>query len=221
MSVAHRLNFFVKLVGATLVMAIAWVTPGPIWSTLTAGLVIAGLVATRTPGLKAYLKGALILVTLVVASWLLNLTIQGMAIGEASPVAIRMAARLVATTGAFFFVMETSTPGSIMAAASAARLPPMATLTLSLTFGLVPMLREEFERIADAQRARGLEIDRARIHVKLRYALARGVPLLVQAVRMAHAISVSFATSGFDPRMKRTTWRRVGLFVEDRISEDR
>ncbi|MFC7054116.1 energy-coupling factor transporter transmembrane component T family protein [Hansschlegelia quercus] len=221
MSAAHRLNFFVKLAGATLVMALAWAAPGPYWSALAAGLVIAGLAVTRTPGLRAYLKGALILVALVVASWLLNLSIQGMALGEALPIAIRMAARLVATTGAFFFVMETSTPGAIMAAASAARLPAMATLALSLTFGLVPMLREEFERIADAQRARGLEIDRAPIHVKLRYALARGVPLLVQAVRMAHAISVSFATSGFDPSVKRTTWRRVGLFVDDRIPEDK
>jgi energy-coupling factor transport system permease protein len=137
---------------------------------------------------------------------------------DALPVAMRMAARLVTTTAAFFFVMETSTPGSILAAASAARLHPMATLVLSLTFGIIPMLREEFERIADAQRARGMEIDGVPFHTRLRYALARGIPLLVQAIRMAHAISLSLAVNGFDAGVKRTTWRRVGLMVEPRLN---
>ena len=125
-----------------------------------------------------------------------------------------MAARLVTTTAAFYFVMETSTPGSILAACSAARLPPVVTLVLSLTFGIIPMLREDFQRIADAQRARGMEIDDVPFYTRLRYSLARGVPLLVQAVRMAHAISLSLAINGFDMRRKRTTWRHVGLLVE-------
>jgi energy-coupling factor transport system permease protein len=114
--------------------------------------------------------------------------------------------------------METSTPGSILAAASAARLPPMVTLVLSLTFGIIPMLREDFERIADAQRARGMAIDDVSFPMRLRFALARGVPLLVQAIRMAHAISLSLAIYGFDTKRKRTTWRNVGLLVESRLT---
>ena len=172
------------------------------------------LAAAGVPGLSAYLKGASLLVLLVMASWIVNLAIQGMPWQEAIPVAAGMAARLVTTTAAFYFVMETSTPGSILAACSAARLPPVVTLVLSLTFGIIPMLREDFQRIADAQRARGMEIDDVPFYTRLRYSLARGVPLLVQAVRMAHAISLSLAINGFDMRRKRTTWRHVGLLVE-------
>ena len=217
MTALYRLNFFIKLGVAVAVMALAWWAPTPPVSVGVALASVAALVALRVPGLGGYLKGALILTVLVIASWLLNLTLQGLSFEAALAIAIRMAARLIATTAAFFFVVETSTPGSIMAAASAARLPPMATLVLSLMFGIVPMLREEFHRIGDAQRARGLDIDGAPFHLRLRFALARGVPLLVQAIRMAHAISVSLAVYGFDPKIKRTTWRRTGLFVEDKL----
>jgi energy-coupling factor transport system permease protein len=217
MRVLYELNFFAKLLAACLVMALAWSMPGWASGWIVALGVLALLVVARVPGLPAYLKGIALLVVLVVASWCLNLWLQGLTLGEALLIALRMAARLVATTGAFFFVMETTSPGAILAACSAARLPPLATLVLSLTFGMIPMLREEFARIADAQRARGMEIDGVAFPVRVRYAVARGVPLLVQAIRMAHAISLNLALSGFDTERKRTTWRRVGLLVERRL----
>ncbi|WP_191062227.1 energy-coupling factor transporter transmembrane component T family protein [Geminicoccus harenae] len=213
----YEVNFLVKLVAAFLVMAAAWLVASPWPAVLIAALVVLLLCVTRVPGLGGYLKGAAILVAMVLVTWSINLGLQGQPLAEALPTAVRMAARLVATTAAFFFVMETSTPGSILAAASAARFPPMATLVLSLVFGIIPMLREEFLRIADAQRARGMEIDGVPFHTRLRYALARGIPLLVQSIRMAQAISTALAVNGFDAATKRTTWRQVGLLVEPRL----
>ncbi|MCV3208680.1 energy-coupling factor transporter transmembrane protein EcfT [Mesorhizobium sp. YC-39] len=219
MSRLHDLNFFVKLALAFAVMAVAWLVPGWRFGVPFAVLCVLVLWATGVPGLRGYVKGALLLTAMVMASWLVNLFFQGVSIRDALPVAAAMAARLIATTAAFYFVMETSSPGSILAAASAARLPPMVTLVLSLTFGIIPMLRDDFERIADAQRARGMEIDDVALPTKLRFALARGVPLLVQAIRMAHAISFSLAIYGFDLNRNRTTWRNVGLMVEARFPQ--
>ncbi|QRM55868.1 energy-coupling factor transporter transmembrane component T [Sinorhizobium sp. BG8] len=211
------LNFFLKLIAAFLVMLVAWLMPDWRFGIALAVAVVGFLCVVRTPGLRAYLKGALLLTLLVMTSWIVNLLLQGLPLVEALPIASAMAARLVTTTAAFYFVMETSTPGSILAACSALRLPPIATLVLSLTFGIIPMLREDFERIADAQRARGMEIDDVPLPTRLRYALARGMPMLVQAIRMAHAISLSLAIYGFDLKRKRTTWRNVGLLVEPRL----
>ncbi|MCO6049687.1 energy-coupling factor transporter transmembrane protein EcfT [Mesorhizobium sp. RP14(2022)] len=215
----HDSNFFVKLVAAFAVMTAAWLLRD--WRAGSAlAIVVVGLLAVlRVPHLGTYLRGAALLVLLVVASWILNLMLQGERLDVALPVAFAMAARLVTTTAVFFFVMETSTPGSILAACSAARLPPIVTLVLSLTFGIIPMLREDFERIGDAQRARGMEIDDVSLPMRLRFALARGVPLLVQAIRMAHAISLSLSIYGFDLGRKRTTWREVGLLVEPRLQK--
>jgi len=218
MKIFYDLNFFVKLAAAFLVMLAAWLVPGWKYGVPLALITVAFLVLVKVPGLRGYLKGAVLLTLLVMASWILNLVLQGVAFVDTLPIAAGMAARLVTTTAAFYFVMETSTPGSILAAASAARLPPMVTLVLSLTFGIIPMLREDFERIADAQRARGMEIDDVSFPMRLRFALARGVPLLVQAIRMAHAISLSLAIYGFDTKRKRTTWRNVGLLVESRLA---
>ncbi len=217
MRTLHDVNFFAKLAAAFAVMLLAWFAPDWRFGIALSMASLAFLIAARVPGVRAYLKGAALLVLLVMASWLVNLTIQGEPLDRAAAVAAGMAARLVTTTAAFFFVMETSTPGAILAAASAARLPPLATLVLSLTFGLIPMLREDFERIGDAQRARGMEIDDVSLPMRLRFALARGVPLLVQAIRLAHAISLSLHVYGFDMRRKRTTWREVGLMVESKL----
>ncbi|PYE25716.1 energy-coupling factor transport system permease protein [Rhizobium sp. PP-CC-3A-592] len=214
----HEINFFIKLAFAFAVMLVAWLVPGWRFGLPFAVLTVAFLWLAGVPGLRGYIKGALLLSGMVVVSWLVNLWLQGATTAEALPIAAGMAARLVTTTAAFFFVMETSTPGSILAASSAARLPPVVTLVLSLTFGIIPMLRDDFERIADAQRARGMEIDDVSLPTKLRFALARGIPLLVQAIRMAHAISFSLSIYGFDLKQKRTTWRIVGPMVEPRMN---
>ncbi|MBB3609935.1 energy-coupling factor transporter transmembrane component T [Rhizobium sp. BK602] len=214
----YEINFFMKLGLAFIIMAAAWFTPDWLAGVALATICVVLLWATGVPGMRGYLKGALLLTGMVMASWIINLWLQGMTTSQALPIAAAMAARLVTTTAAFYFVMETSSPGSILAAASAARLPPIATLVLSLTFGIIPMLREDFERIADAQRSRGMEIDDVAFPTKLRFALARGIPLLVQAIRMAHALSFSFTLYGYDLKHKRTTWRNVGVMVEPRLS---
>jgi len=214
----HNLNFFVKLLAAFLVMLAAWLMPDWISGVALAVACLAALALLRVPNLAGYIKGMGLLAVMVVATWLFNLWLQGLTLTEALPVGVGMAARLITTTAAFFFVMETSSPGSILSAASAARLPPVVTLVLSLTFGIIPMLRDEFNRIADAQRARGMEIDDVGFITRLRFALARGVPLLVQAIRMAHAISFSLSLYGYDLGRKRTTWRDVGLMVEQRLN---
>ncbi|MEZ2218888.1 energy-coupling factor transporter transmembrane protein EcfT [Rhizobium sp. RCC_161_2] len=214
----HELNFFFKLGIAFAIMLAAWFAPGWRFGVPLALACLILLWALRVPGLRSYLKGAMLLTGMVMLSWMINLWLQGLSTGEALSVAAAMVARLVTTTAAFYFVMETSTPGSILAAASAARLPPIATLVLSLTFGVIPMLRDDFERIADAQRSRGMEIDNVSLPTKLRFALARGIPLLVQAIRMAHAISFSLTLYGYDLKHKRTTWRHVGLMVEPHLS---
>ena len=218
MSKVYELNFFLKLAAAFAVMLLAWLFPDWRTGVPLAALTVGFLCLVRVPGLRAYLKGAALRTGRVIASWRVNLRLQGNSLAQAFPISLGMAARLVTTTAAFYFVMETSSPGAILAAASAARLPPIATLVLSLTFGIIPMLREDFERIADAQRARGMEIDDVPLPTRLRFALARGIPLLVQAIRMAHAISLSLSIYGFDLKRKRTTWREVGLLVEPRLA---
>lgn len=215
--VLFRLNFFLKLAASSIVMAIAWAVHDPILSILVMVATLAFLVVARVPNVRGYLKGTAILLALVFVTWWVNLTIQGVGTAEAATTALRMGARLVSTTGAFFFVMETTSPGAILAACSALRLPPIVTLSLSLIFGLIPMLRDEFHQIAEAQRARGMEIDAVSLPVRLRYGLARGVPLMVQALRMAHAIALSLTVYGFDRGVKRTTWRRTGVTVEEAL----
>ena len=116
------LNFFVKLAVGLAVMAVSWIVREPLPAILIAAAVLAVIVAARLPGLAGYLKGTAILVALVILTWTGNLWLQGIDIAAALPTAVRMAARIVATTGAFYFVMETTSPGAILAASGRAEI---------------------------------------------------------------------------------------------------
>ncbi|EJK87401.1 hypothetical protein PMI03_01121, partial [Rhizobium sp. AP16] len=120
----HELNFFIKLGIAFAIMLAAWLAPNWRFGVPLALACLILLWVIRVPGLRGYIKGATLLTGMVMLSWMINLWLQGLSTGDALSVAAAMAARLVTTTAAFYFVMETSTPGSILAAASAARLPP-------------------------------------------------------------------------------------------------
>jgi energy-coupling factor transport system permease protein len=83
-------------------------------------------------------------------------------------------------------------------------------LVLVLVVGMIPLIREEFQNIGETQRARGLELDRGPIFKRVLHALARGVPLMVQTYRMAEMIALALSIYGFDPQLRRTSWRDIG-----------
>ena len=64
----HDINFFVKLGLAFALMVVAWAVPGWWWGVPIAALTVLFLAAAGVPGLSAYLKGASLLVLLVMAS---------------------------------------------------------------------------------------------------------------------------------------------------------
>jgi energy-coupling factor transport system permease protein len=210
-----RVNVFIKLAGAALLTALSWIARDLAETGVVAVVVVAIILACRLPQSRGYFKMAALVCALVTVTWTANFLIQGLPLEAAIAEALRMAFRIVATTGSFFVAVETTTAGALLAACSAARLPGMATLVLILIVGMIPLMREEYQRIADTQRARGLELDRGPILRRIRYALAKGVPLMVQTYRLAEAIALSLSLYGFDPKVRRTTWRNVGwLTVE-------
>ena len=152
---------------------------------------------------------------LVTVSWTINFVVRGVPVAAAMSEALRLALRILTTTGSFFVAVETTSAGALAAACCKFRIPARATLSIILVVGVIPLLREEFRLIGETQRARGLELDRGPIWRRARYALARGVPLMVQTYRMAEAISLGMSLHGFDLETRRTTWREVGWFTVD------
>lgn len=205
-----RVNPFVKLLVAAGLTACGWLTGNALTTGLVAAVVLGIVVACQLPSARGYFKIVGLVGTLVTLSWTLSFVIKGIPLGLAIDDALRLAFRLVVTTGSFFVAVETTSAGALLAACCRARLPGTMTLVLVLIVGMIPLMREEFQNIGETQRARGLELDRGPILRRVLYALARGVPLMVQTYRMAEMISLALSIYGFDPRVRRTSWRDVG-----------
>jgi len=210
-----RINPFIKLFAAAVLTAGGWAA----WDALSAGIiaaiVIAIILACRLPQAGGYFKIAGIVCALITLSWTINFLLQGLPLAAAIDDALRLAFRLIITTGSFFVAIETTSAGSLLATCGRARLPGMLTLVLVLIVGMIPLMREEFQNIGETQRVRGLELDRGPILRRLLHTLARGVPLMVQTYRLAEMIALALSIYGFDPRVRRTTWRNIGwLTVE-------
>jgi energy-coupling factor transport system permease protein len=205
-----RINPFVKLLAAGVLTTCGWIAYDALTAGLVAALVLAIVVACRLPQARGYFKIVGLVGVLVTLSWTLSFALNGMPLALAVDGALRLAFRLIATTGSFFIAVETTSAGVLLAACTHARLPGTMTLVVVLVIGMIPLMREEFQNIAETQRARGLELDRGPILKRILHALARGVPLMVQTYRMAEMIALALSIYGFDPRVRRTTWRDIG-----------
>jgi energy-coupling factor transport system permease protein len=205
-----RINPFVKLLAALVLSSLGWVAGSALVAGVIAAIVLAVVIACRLPQAKGYLKLMALVGGLVTLSWTLSFIWNGVPLATAIDDALRMAFRLIATTGSFFVAIETTSAGTLLAACSRLRLPGSLTLVLVLVIGMIPLMREEFQSIGETQRARGLELDRGPLPRRILYALARGVPLMVQTFRMAETIALALSIYGFDPKMARTSWRDIG-----------
>lgn len=205
-----RINPFVKLAAALALSSLGWITASPIVAGVVAAIVLAVVFACRLPQTAGYFRLMALVGGLVTLSWTLSFIWNGVPLATAVGDALRMAFRLIATTGSFFVAIETTSAGALLAACSRLRLPGSITLVLVLVIGMIPLMREEFQNIGETQRARGLELDRGPMARRILYALARGVPLMVQTYRIAEMIALSLSIYGFDPRIARTTWRDIG-----------
>jgi energy-coupling factor transport system permease protein len=205
-----RINPFVKLLAALVLSSLGWFAGSAVAAGCVAAIVLTGVVAFRLPQTKGYLKLMALVGGLVTLSWTVSFVWNGAPLSSAIDDALRMAFRLIATTGSFFVAVETTSAGALLAASSRLRLPGTATLVLVLVVGMIPLMREEFQNIGETQRARGLELDRGPILKRILHALARGVPLMVQTYRMAEMIALALSIYGFDPRLQRTSWRDIG-----------
>lgn len=205
-----RINPFVKLLVALVLSSLGWVAGSAVATGVVAAIVLAVVIACRLPQTGGYLKLMALVGGLVTLSWTVSFVWNGASFSTAIDDAFRMAFRLIATTGSFFVAIETTSAGSLLAACSRLRLPGSLTLVLVLVIGMIPLMREEFQNIGETQRARGLELDRGPLAKRILYALARGVPLMVQTYRMAEMIALALSIYGFDPKIARTTWRDIG-----------
>ena len=219
-SLLHRLHPVVKLAW------LAWVTVAVFVfdSVVLPGIVLGGVLVLlwlsdvapwRIPGKTVWLTlGIAIFVTQVLAvregdNLCGPMTNAGLHAG------LRAAGRLLAVIAASTLFVATTEPFRLAAALMAVGLPYRWGFTLVTALRLAPVFKLETHHIYRAQMVRGVPYDRGRLRrfwLTLRHLT---LPLLVSALRTAHALSLSMEGRGFGLHHRRTSLYQVRFGTAD------
>jgi energy-coupling factor transport system permease protein len=233
-SVVHRLDPRIKMIAATLLMTLPFVAPSVPGNVILSAFVLTLLALSKVPAMA-------VLSTLRTVIWLgffmfffYAFTIPGPAIVTWGLISISRAGLLAGATQIYRLcllviiaaLMSYTTSPTQLAHGLEALLSPLARvglpvreLAMALTIALrfVPTLSHEIEKLAKAQRARGIDPgnapwDRAKSWVPM------FVPIFVSAFRRADSLATAMEARGFRGARQRTRLYRLVLHRSDLIA---
>ena len=119
--------------------------------------------------------------------------------------------RLLAIISAFAIFNLTVHPDDLLRVMLKLRMPYKSVLVTSLSTRFVPTLIDDIERISDAQRARGLELDRGNLAQRVRNRISIVIPLLSNSLDRTVQVAEAMEARGFGSAQGRTSYRELVL----------
>ena len=91
-------------------------------------------------------------------------------------------------------------------------------MTLSIALRFIPTLLDETERIMKAQASRGVDFNRGGLGKRFKAIISLIIPLFVSAIQRSEELSDAMEARGYDPRAKRTRFRKLTFSWRDIIA---
>ena len=88
-------------------------------------------------------------------------------------------------------------------------------MTISIALRFIPTLLDETERIMKAQESRGVDFKRGRIGSRFKAIISLIVPLFISAFQRSEELADAMEARGYDPRAKRTRYRKLVFHFGD------
>ncbi|MEM2871114.1 MAG: energy-coupling factor transporter transmembrane component T [Candidatus Caldarchaeum sp.] len=115
--------------------------------------------------------------------------------------------RLVVFLSSFSLFFLTTTPDEMALTLQKMRMPYEYTFAFVSAIRFTPVMAEELRNVMDAQRARGLEIDKGPFMKRIRNMIPILVPLLVNVIRRSYDLAEAMEVKCFGAAKKRTSLR--------------
>lgn len=90
-------------------------------------------------------------------------------------------------------------------------------MTLSIALRFIPTLLDETDRIMKAQASRGVDFNRGGLFKRFKAVISLIIPLFVSAIQRSEELSDAMEARGYDPRAKRSKYRRLVFSWRDAI----
>lgn len=214
----HRLDPRVKLLISFLLLATTFMYSEVLATTVIilaeAGLAFAGRVLGRW---ARTVYGA---APLIIAVFLMNYTFHSLLPGQPlEPGGIyksfAAAYRLIAFLASFSIFFLTTTPEELGMALTKLGVPYLYTFAFISAIRFAPVLAQELQSIMDAQRSRGLELDKGGPLSRVRRYIPILVPLLVNVLRRSYELAEAMEVKCFGVSKKRTYLRELKMRGRD------
>lgn len=205
-SIIHKLDPRAKLVYLVLLSAMAVYFLNPF-------LLIVIFVSTIPIVAKAgigkrwsqSIRGSAFFIAMIFAINLIVYVFYGLPLMEAISFSVAMSFRFVVLISIFSSYFLTTSPEDLTQSMVQLRVPYDYALTFNMAMRFVPTLSKEAQIIMDAQKSRGLEMERGNFMQKIRNYIPVLVPLIVSSFRRAELVADAMESRAFGAAKKRTS----------------
>lgn len=237
-SFVHKLDPRTKLILLTLIIVFIFVSQNSIALSLVAAFIIFSIIISKVP-IKMYLKNLKAVLPIIIFTMLINLFYNGsgtelfsvwkLTVTTGSLYrALYMAARILLLIIASAELTYTTTPNDLTDAIEKLFSPlrfiglknAVHTLAMMMTIALrfIPTLIEETQKIMNAQKARGVDLENGNILKRIKALVPILIPLLISSVRRAYELAEAMECRCYNggegrKRMKQLKYKKNDLFA--------
>ena len=126
-----------------------------------------------------------------------------------------MAMRFIALMSSFSIFFLTTSPDDLSMALQESHVPYEFSFAFTTAVRFVPVLANEAQSIIDAQRSRGLELDRGNLFQRIRSRMAILIPLLSNSLDRTVQIAEAMESRAFGHGERRTFYHQIKLSKVD------
>ncbi|MCS7129604.1 MAG: energy-coupling factor transporter transmembrane protein EcfT [Candidatus Caldarchaeum sp.] len=212
----HRLDPRVKLLTSVMILTTAVVHIDIILVGLLLLVEAAVIIAARVHRLwLRTVRGAVPLALIVFIISFISQYSREPSILVSTGFALAYSFRLVVFLSSFSLFFLTTTPDEMALTLQKMKLPYEYTFAFVSAIRFTPVMAEELRNVMDAQRARGLELDKGPFLRRIRNLIPILVPLLVNVIRRSYELAEAMEVKCFGASKKRTSLRVLRLTRAD------
>jgi energy-coupling factor transport system permease protein len=131
--------------------------------------------------------------------------------------ALAMTLRFVVLVESFSVFFLTTSPDHLGLALETSRVPYEFAFAFTTAVRFVPVLAEEAQTIMDAQKARGLELEKGNLMKRIRNYIPVLIPLIVSAIRRSLELAEAMESRAWGASKKRTNLYALKLRAGDYV----
>lgn len=126
--------------------------------------------------------------------------------GSTLTFSLTMMFRFLVLISSFSFFFMTTSPDDLGLALEEMHIPYALCFTFTTAVRLVPTMAIEAQTIMDAQRSRGLELDKGNLFKRIRNYMPILIPLIVLAIKRSIELAEALESRAFDVSKKRVSY---------------